>query len=76
MVVNLIFDEDGVCGACRVAEEFDRITPQFRKHREKIFRNLIENYRSKTERITIALSRSAAERTDTGRHIWQKMSTV
>jgi N-acetyl sugar amidotransferase len=45
--VNLILDDEGVCSACRVAEEFDRLTPDFWSVREKRFRETVESCRSK-----------------------------
>jgi N-acetyl sugar amidotransferase len=45
--VNLILDDEGVCSACRVAEEFDKMTPEFWAHREKLFQSIIEKYRLK-----------------------------
>ena len=44
---NLIMDDDGICSACRVAEEFDELTADFWARREKLFREIVESYRSK-----------------------------
>lgn len=45
--VNTILDEEGICSACRVAEEFERITPDFWNDREKKFKDIVESYRNK-----------------------------
>jgi N-acetyl sugar amidotransferase len=45
--VNLIFDDEGVCSACRVAEEFEQLTSQFWEDRERRFRELMDSYRVK-----------------------------
>ncbi len=45
VAVNVIFDDEGVCSACRVAEEFNKLSPEFWKEREGRFRQLVENYR-------------------------------
>lgn len=37
VAVKNIFDDDGVCGACRMQEEFDRLTPEFWKKKEERF---------------------------------------
>lgn len=47
VAVNLLLDDEGVCSACRVAGEFDKITPEFWKERERRFREIVESYRSK-----------------------------
>lgn len=47
LAVNLILDDEGVCSACRVEEEFQKLTPEFWAEREKRFRQLVEHYRSK-----------------------------
>ena len=47
VAVNVIFDEEGVCSACRVAEEFDKLTPEFWREREERFRLIVDSYRSK-----------------------------
>lgn len=46
MSVNNMFDDDGVCSACLVEEEFQKLTPDFWEVRERKFRQLIETYRS------------------------------
>jgi N-acetyl sugar amidotransferase len=45
--VNLILDEESICSACRVTEEFERLTDDFWGIREKKFVQLIESYRNK-----------------------------
>lgn len=42
-----MLDDEGVCSACRVAEEFDELSPEFWKDREAKFGKLIERYRNK-----------------------------
>ena len=46
--VNLILDEDGVCSACRLQEEFDKLTPEFWKIREQKFVELVNWSKSKS----------------------------
>lgn len=41
VAVNVIFDDEGVCSACRVAEEFSRLTPEFWRQREARFREIV-----------------------------------
>lgn len=43
--VNTIFDDDGVCSGCLVAEEFEELTPEFWRQREEKFVELINQYR-------------------------------
>ncbi|MBI5623170.1 MAG: N-acetyl sugar amidotransferase [Elusimicrobia bacterium] len=38
--VNNILDDEGVCSACRMQEEFDALTPEFWKKREEKFQDL------------------------------------
>ena len=45
VAVNVIFDDEGVCSACRVAEEFSKLSPEFWKEREKRFRQIVESHR-------------------------------
>lgn len=40
--VNNMFDDEGVCGACRVQEEFDLLTPDFWEKKEKKFVEIVE----------------------------------
>ena len=40
--VNLNIDEQGVCSACRVAEEFDKLDDTFWSLRKKKFENLLD----------------------------------
>jgi N-acetyl sugar amidotransferase len=41
IAVNLRTDEQGVCSACRVAEEFDRLTDEFWVNRKRLFEETI-----------------------------------
>jgi N-acetyl sugar amidotransferase len=43
--VNTVFDNEGVCSACRVAEEINKITPEHWQERRRRFEQLIEQYR-------------------------------
>lgn len=45
--VNLLLDEEGVCSACRVAEEFEKLPHDFWTTRERKFREIVDAYRSK-----------------------------
>jgi len=45
VAVNIVFDDEGICSACRVAEEFEKLTPEFWQEREEKFRELVESYR-------------------------------
>jgi N-acetyl sugar amidotransferase len=45
ITVNLMLDDEGVCGACRTEEEFQQLTPEFWAERKKIFERLIEEIR-------------------------------
>jgi N-acetyl sugar amidotransferase len=47
--VNLIFDDEGICSACRVAEEFTKFTPEYWAERKRRFEELIGEYRSKDQ---------------------------
>lgn len=48
--VNLLVDDDGVCSACRVAEEYNAITDEeWAARKQKLF-ELVEPYRSKDGR--------------------------
>lgn len=42
IAVNVILDDEGVCSACRVAEEFARLTTEFWQQRERNFRELVD----------------------------------
>ena len=46
VAVNLLLDDEGVCGACRTQEEFQRLTPEFWAERKKIFDRLIKEVRA------------------------------
>lgn len=45
--VNLMLDDEGVCSACGVEEEFQNLTPEFWEKREKKFQEITEQYRCK-----------------------------
>ena len=49
VAANIIFDDEGICSACRVSEEFSRLTPEFWKEREEKFSEIVESARSKTK---------------------------
>jgi len=49
VAVNLIFDDGGVCSACVVSEEFEKLSDDFWKERKKRFEELIETYRVKDQ---------------------------
>ncbi|MBU1013785.1 MAG: N-acetyl sugar amidotransferase [Bacteroidetes bacterium] len=40
--VNLILDDEGVCSACRMQEDFDELTAEFWKIKENKFNELVE----------------------------------
>lgn len=43
IAVNNLFDDEGVCSACRVAEEFAELTPGFWRQREAKFREILDD---------------------------------
>lgn len=45
VAVNLSVDDEGVCSSCRVAEEFEKLTPEFWQERRLRFERLIEEIR-------------------------------
>lgn len=45
--VNTVFDDEGVCSACRVFEEINKITPEQWQQRRARFEQLLESYRHK-----------------------------
>lgn len=47
--VNLHLDEDGVCGSCRLAEEFRLLDPSLWDLRKKKFEQLLDKYISKNK---------------------------
>jgi N-acetyl sugar amidotransferase len=47
VAVNTLFDDEGVCGACRVQEEFDELTDDFWAERRQVFEEIVEGARSK-----------------------------
>ena len=46
IAVNTLFDEEGVCGACRVQEEFDQLSDDFWVRRREKFEEIVEGARS------------------------------
>lgn len=44
---NLLLDDEGVCTACRTEEDFQKLASDFWANRERRFRQLVEQYRSK-----------------------------
>lgn len=46
--VNNLLDDEGICNACRMQEEFDELTPEFWKHRENKFVELVDWAKSKS----------------------------
>jgi N-acetyl sugar amidotransferase len=42
MSVNLSFDDDGICSACRVSESFEKLSPDFWEARKKKFEKVIK----------------------------------
>lgn len=51
MSVNIDIDEEGVCSACRVAEKFEQLSPDFWQKRKQKFEKLIQqiNANNKSE---------------------------
>jgi N-acetyl sugar amidotransferase len=49
IAANVIFDDDGVCAACRVQEEFDELTPEFWARRREVFEGIVEEARDPKE---------------------------
>lgn len=47
IAVNVILDDEGVCSACRVAEEFAKLTPEFWAARKQKFEQIIEWVRAR-----------------------------
>ena len=47
--VNLDLDEEGVCSACRVAEEFEKLSPEFWDKRRKRFEKLVDEIKAKNK---------------------------
>ncbi len=49
IAVNTMLDDEGVCGACRLSEEFDRhAQPSFWEDRRRAFEQLVEDTRRRT----------------------------
>ncbi len=53
--VNLILDDEGICSACRMQEQFDEITPSFWQQKENKFKELAEWQNQNQQLITIVL---------------------
>ena len=49
IAVNLIYDDEGICSACRVAEDIDEIKENEWKIREKKFIEILENGRKRSQ---------------------------
>lgn len=47
IAVNVLFDDEGICSACRVQEEFDQLTPEFWQARRARFEEIIESVRKR-----------------------------
>ncbi len=47
--VNIMFDDEGVCSACRVQEEFNLLDDEFWQKRREKFEDIVEQYRSKDQ---------------------------
>lgn len=47
--VNLTFDDDGLCSACAVAEEFNRLPPEFWARRRSKFEEVLDLHRSRDQ---------------------------
>lgn len=45
VAVNLSMDDEGICASCRVAEEFEKLTPEFWIKRRHIFEQKIDEIR-------------------------------
>ncbi|WP_199724744.1 N-acetyl sugar amidotransferase [Noviherbaspirillum saxi] len=45
VAVNLSVDDEGICSSCRVAEEFEKLTPEFWEKRRLRFEKTIEEIR-------------------------------
>jgi N-acetyl sugar amidotransferase len=49
VAVNVVFDDEGICSGCRVAEEFNKLTPEFWTGRRAKFEEILETHRSKDQ---------------------------
>jgi N-acetyl sugar amidotransferase len=47
IAVNVLFDDEGICAACRVQEEFDELTPEFWARRREVFEGIVEESRDR-----------------------------
>ncbi|HEX6027356.1 MAG TPA: N-acetyl sugar amidotransferase [Solirubrobacter sp.] len=45
IAVNTLFDDEGVCGACRVQEEFDELSEEFWARRRDVFQQIVDDAR-------------------------------
>ncbi len=45
VAVNLSMDDEGICSSCRVAEEFEKLTPEFWTKRRQVFEQKIDEIR-------------------------------
>ena len=45
IAVNTLFDDEGICGACRVQEEFDQLDEGFWARRRDVFAEIVEGAR-------------------------------
>ena len=45
IAVNNMFDDEGVCSACRVQEEFDELTDDFWAKRREVFQGIVDEVR-------------------------------
>lgn len=49
IAVNLLLDDEGVCSACRISEEYHQLTTEFWAQRRLRFEKLIDQYRNKDQ---------------------------
>jgi N-acetyl sugar amidotransferase len=49
IAVNTLFDDEGVCSACRVQEEFDELDEDFWVRRREVFEGIIEETRDQSD---------------------------
>ena len=56
VAVNLYIDEEGVCSACRVAEQFSQLTEEFWKIRKQKFEQIIEETKKNSQIMTVLFS--------------------
>lgn len=46
--VNLVLDDEGVCSACRMQEQFDELTPEFWASKERKFREILDEAKGRS----------------------------